>query len=371
MDRKTPRHTPLHARHVALSARLVEFAGFLMPVQYRGLVEEHHAVRNAAGLFDVSHMGELQFRGPGALATLDRLTPSEVRKLEDGHALYTVLLRPDGGIVDDVIVYRLAALDYLMVVNASNRDKDHAWCRDHLGERCDLRDVSDAWALLALQGPRAAEILAPLCDVDLAGLAPFQFAAGTVAGARALVARTGYTGEPGFEIFVASAAAPPVWDEIISAGKGWGLLPTGLGARDSLRTEMKYSLYGNDIDETTSPLEAGLGWLVKLEKGDFIGRETLLKQKTEGLMRKLVGFEMVDPGIPRHGFPIVEGEREIGVVTSGTFSPTLQKAIGIGYLPTEKSAAGSELFVGIRQRPRRARVVATPFYRRDEARRSQ
>jgi aminomethyltransferase len=371
MDKKAPRSTPLHARHVALGARLTEFAGFLMPVQYSGLIEEHHAVRKAAGLFDVSHMGELQFRGPGALTTLDRLLPSEVRKLEDGRALYSVLLRPDAGIVDDVIVYRLAADDYLMVVNASNRDKDHAWCRDHLGEGCELRDVSDAWALLALQGPRAAEILAPLCDVNVKGLASFQFVSGTVAGAKALVARTGYTGEPGFEIFVASAAAPAVWDEILAAGRPLGLLPAGLGARDSLRTEMKYSLYGNDIDETTSPLEAGLGWLVKFDKGDFIGKERLLEQKKEGLKRKLVGFEMVDPGIPRHGFPIVEGERTIGTVTSGTFSPTLAKAIGIGYVPPEKSPVGSELFVNIRMKPRRARVVATPFYRRDEARRSQ
>jgi aminomethyltransferase len=358
------RRTPLHARHVALGAKMVEFAGFDLPVEYSGLMGEHAAVRTTAGLFDVSHMGELEFRGDGALQTLQRLVPSDVSQLIDGGALYTVLLRPTGGIVDDVIVYRLAVDDYLMVVNAANREKDATWCGGHLEPGCLFRDVSDAWALLALQGPRAQDVLAPMTPIDLGSIAPFHFARTEVAGAQAIVSRTGYTGEEGFEIFVASSAAPVVWDEILLAGKGQ-VLPAGLGARDSLRTEMKYCLYGNEIDDTTSPLEAGLDRLVKLDKGDFIGREALVRQKEKGVRRKLVGFEMVDPGIPRHGFPITAGDGDVGVVTSGTFSPTLRKPIGIGYVPAELSAVGSEIFVRIRDKLRRARVVKTPFYRRE------
>jgi aminomethyltransferase len=360
----SPKRTPLHGRHVSLGARLVEFAGFEMPVQYAGVIDEHRAVRTAAGLFDVSHMGELLFSGPGALAALQRLLPGDVAKLEDGRAMYNVLLHESGGIVDDIIVYRVRDGEYLMVVNASNREKDAGWCREHLASGCRLRDVSDAWALLALQGPRAMEILSGLTSIDLATLAAFQFAQGEVAGARSIVSRTGYTGEDGFEIFCAPSAAPPLWDALLEAGGARGLLPAGLGARDSLRTEMKYCLYGNDIDDTTTPLEAGLGWLLKLDKSDFIGREALLRQKEQGIERKLVGFEMIDPGIPRHGYAIVEGANQIGVVTSGTHSPTLGHPIGVGYVPTAKSALGTELSVDVRGKPRRARVVKTPFYRR-------
>jgi aminomethyltransferase len=364
MGKHELKRTPLHALHEKLGARMVEFAGYDMPVQYSGVIAEHEAVRTAAGLFDVSHMGELHFRGAGAVATVEKLLPGNVSALPVGRAVYSVLLKPDGGIVDDVIVYRLGLEELLMVVNAANRDKDAKWCASHLGEGCVFRDVSDAWALLALQGPKAAEILAPLTSVDLDATGPFHFAWGEVAGARAIASRTGYTGEDGFEIFVAPAAAPVVWEALLAAGRDKGLLPAGLGARDTLRTEVKYSLYGNDIDETTTPLEAGLEWLVKWDKGEFIGREALERQKAAGLRRKLVGFEMVDPGIPRHGFPIVEGEREIGKVTSGTFSPTLRRAIGLGYVPVEKSGPGSEISVSIRGSVRRARVVQTPFYRR-------
>jgi aminomethyltransferase len=358
------KHTALHAQHVALGARMVPFAGYDMPVQYTGVIDEHQAVRTAAGLFDVSHMGELLFCGPGALATLERLLPGEVSKLADGRAMYSALLLPSGGIVDDVILYRISADEYLLVVNASNREKDARWCEQHLESGCDLRDVSDAWALLALQGPRAAEILAALTDVPLASLPSFHFQEGQVAGARAIVSRTGYTGEDGFELFCAPAAAPVVWEELLRAGASRGLLPAGLGARDSLRTEMKYSLYGNDIDDTTTPLEAGLGWIVKLDKPGFIGREVLLRQKAEGVRRKLVGFEMVEPGIARHGHPITDGTGPIGVVTSGTHSPSLGKAIGLGYVPPERSPLGTDLFIDIRGKTRRARVVKTPFYRR-------
>lgn len=357
-------HTPLYDAHVALGARMVPFAGYLMPVQYTGLMEEHHAVRRAAGLFDVSHMGEFFFRGAGALATLEHLVPTNVSRLRVGDALYSALMNDAGGIVDDVIVYRIADTEYLMVVNASNRAKDAAWCEAHLLPGCAFEDASDAYGLIALQGPRAREILRHVCDADVAALGSFQHLAASVAGVPCRVSTTGYTGEDGVEVMTPAARTAPVWHALMEAGAPAGVRPIGLGARDSLRTEMKFSLYGNDIDDTTSPLEASLGWIVKLDKGPFIGRDVLVRQKAEGLSRKLVGFEMVDAGIPRHGYPLTLEGAPVGVVTSGTHSPTLGRPIGIGYVPPAHAHVGAELDVDIRGKARRARVCKTPFYQR-------
>jgi aminomethyltransferase len=348
---------------------MVPFAGFEMPVQYTGVIDEHTAVRTAAGLFDVSHMGELVFQGSGALATLEAMVPTNVSRLVPGGALYTVLMNDAGGIVDDVIIYCVDDCDFMVVVNAANRAKDVAWCKSHLGPNCEMRDVSHVFALLALQGPRAAEILGRETALDLASIPAFGFAEGLVAGIQCIVSRTGYTGEDGFELFCAGAAAPALWESLIAQGSPLGLRPCGLGARDSLRTEAKLCLYGQDIDDTTSPLEAGLGWLVRLDKGEFIGKNVLVRQKQEGLTRKLVGFEMVEPGIARHGYPIVSGDTQIGVVTSGTHSPTLGRAIGIGYVPPSHAAVGSEIAISIRGQGRRARVCKTPFYVRPKGER--
>ena len=356
--------TPLHAVHVALGARMVPFAGYDMPVQYTGLMEEHHAVRKAAGLFDVSHMGEFFFRGAGALATLERLVPTNVSRLRAGDALYSALMNDAGGLVDDIIIYRIADAEYLMVVNASNRAKDAAWCEAHLLADCAFEDASDAYGLIALQGPRAKEILRRVCDAHADALSPFQHLAADVAGVPCRISTTGYTGEDGVEVFTPAHRTVPVWQALMDAGGPQGLRPIGLGARDSLRTEMKFSLYGNDIDDTTSPLEASLGWIVKLDKGPFIGRDVLLRQKAEGLRRKLVGFEMLEPGIPRHGYALTAAGAPLGVVTSGTHSPTLGRPIGIGYVPLTHADVGAELEVEVRGQARRARVCKTPFYRR-------
>jgi len=363
------RRTPLNECHRAAGAKMVSFAGFEMPVQYTGVIEEHHAVRRAAGLFDVSHMGEFEAEGPGAGAFLQGLVTNDVARLEPGRVLYAVMCREDGGIVDDLTVYRLAGERYMAVVNAANIGKDFEWMSARKPAGVALRDASEETGLLALQGPRAEAILARLIPGggDLGAIPYYGAQERQVAGRRALVSRTGYTGEDGFEIYCAAEDAPRLWGEILAAGAGEGLRPCGLGARDTLRTEMKYALYGNDIDETTNPLEAGLGWVVKFKAGGFVGREALLRVKEEGVARKLVGFGMVDRGIPRHGAPLLAGGRPAGVVTSGTMSPTLGKAIGIGYVPVSHAAEGSEIAVDIRGAARAARVVKTPFYRRSQA----
>lgn len=349
-----------------LGGKMVEFGGWDMAVQYSSILEEHKAVRERAGLFDVSHMGEIEVRGPQSLDLLQKITCNDVSKLEDGRIHYNALLYPNAGFVDDILIYRNAADDYLIVVNASNSDKDFAWVAEHAAAfDAEARDASAEYAQLAIQGPKAETILQPLTDVDLAPMRYYRFARGRVNGEPAIVSRTGYTGEDGFEVYLAPDAAPALFRRILDEGKDHGILPTGLGARDTLRLEAKMALYGNDIDDTTTPLEADLGWIVKLEKGDFIGRDVLARQSSDGVSRKLVGFEMVDRGIARHGYPIVEGPREIGIVTSGTHSPTLKKAIGLAYLPTGQARSGSEIAVRIREgREARARVVPTPFYKR-------
>jgi aminomethyltransferase len=356
------RKTPLNDVEKELGGKMVDFGGWELPVQFSGILEEHEAVRTHCGLFDVSHMGELTVKGPAAVELLQRATCNDVSKLEDGRAQYNGLLYPTAGFVDDILIYRNSADDYFVVVNASNSDKDFEWIADCAkGMDVEVKNVSADYAQLALQGPEAERILQPLTDVNLSAIKYYRFDTGKVDGTPAIVSRTGYTGEDGFEVYVAPSEAPRIWRKFLAGGE---VKPCGLGARDTLRLEAKMALYGNDIDATTTPLEADLGWIVKLDKGDFYGRDVLQREKAEGPRRKLVGFEMVDRGIGRHGYPIVDGTEEIGVVTSGTHSPTLKKAIGLAYLPQEKSALGSEFMVLIRGKETRARVVATPFYKR-------
>ena len=353
--------TPLNELEHELGGKMVDFGGWELPVQYSGILEEHRAVREHAGIFDVSHMGEISVKGPAALELLQRATCNDVSKLEDGRAQYNGLLYPTGGFVDDILIYRNDADDYFVVVNASNSDKDFEWLADCAkGMDVEVRNLSADYAQLAIQGPDAERVLQPLTDVPLAPMKYYRFAKGKVDGAEAIVSRTGYTGEDGFEVYVAPEHGPRIFRRIVDAG----VLPAGLGARDTLRLEAKMALYGNDIDHTTTPLEADLGWIVKLEKGDFNGRDVLQREKAEGPKRKLVGFEMVDRGIARHGYPVVDGSQEIGVVTSGTHSPTLKKPIGLAYLPLDKSSPGTEFNVLIRGKETRARVVPTPFYKR-------
>jgi glycine cleavage system T protein (aminomethyltransferase) len=360
------RKTPLHAVHRESGAKMVPFGGWEMPVEYSGLISEHMAVRNAAGLFDVSHMGEFEISGPGAAGFLQRVTSNDVGKLLDGQAQYSALPMPSGAPVDDVIVSRRAADRFLLVVNAGNIDKDFRWLQGQDPRECELRNRSDEFALLALQGPKAQLILQALTGLDLATIRYYHFAEGEVDGSVATVSRTGYTGEDGFEILVGAERAESLWRRLIEAGAPHGLVPAGLGARDTLRLEARMCLYGNDMDETTTLVEAGLGWIVSLDeaKGSFPGRSVLEAQKKNGAPRRLVGFEMVGRGIARHGFPISVKGGVVGVVTSGTFAPFLQKNIGLGYVPAEVAAVGGELDIDIRGRLVPARVVPTPFYKR-------
>jgi aminomethyltransferase len=353
--------TPLNALHRELGGKMVDFGGWDLPVQFGGILEEHEAVRTDVGIFDVSHMGELTVKGPQALELLQKTTSNDVSKLDTGRIHYTGLLYPNGGFVDDILIYQNTPTDFFIVVNASNTDKDYEWLRESAkGMDVEVENVSANYAQLAIQGPNAERTLQPFTDLQLADIKYYRFAHGTVDGVPAIVSRTGYTGEDGFEIYIAPEHAPRIMKKLIDAGAK----PCGLGARDTLRLEAKMALYGNDIDDTTTPLQADLGWIVKLDKGVFAGSDVLSKEKSDGVKRKLVGFEMVDRGIARHGYPVVEDGQEIGVVTSGTHSPTLKKAIGLAYLPLDKSAPGTEFMVLIRGKETRARVVPTPFYKR-------
>jgi aminomethyltransferase len=356
------KRTPLYAVHVKAGARMVPFGGWEMPVQYAGIVEEHRTVRGAAGLFDVSHMGEFEVAGPGALAVLQRVTTNEVGALAVGQVQYSLLCYPDGGIVDDLTLYRLADDRFMLTVNASNIDKDWAWVTAEGRGDARWKNVSAETGLLAVQGPRAEALVGRLADVDVAGIGYYRFARGKVAGVSAIISRTGYTGEDGFELYVDAGQAVGLWNALMDAGKADGIVPVGLGARDTLRLEMKYALYGNDIDQTTNPIEAGLGWVVKLPKGDFLGRAAIEKVKTEGPRRKLVGFEMVDRAVARHGYRILKGGAEIGVVTSGSYGPQVDRYIGVGYVPAASSKVGDEFEVEVRGKGQRAKVVQTPFY---------
>jgi len=362
-----PRRTSLYETHVALGARIVPFAGWEMPVQYTGIVDEHQAVRTAAGIFDVSHMGELRLRGQYAAQVVDYLVTNDAKKLADGQAMYTCACNDRGTILDDLIVYRRAQDDWLVVCNASNRDKMSAHFARAAKDHCDFDDESDATALVALQGPRAFDVLSKIgADAArLSSLGSFRFRAAEIAGIRCTPSRTGYTGEDGVEIFCAWDDAPALWRALMAAGADAGLKPIGLGARDTLRLESRLSLYGNDIDETTNPIEAGLGWVVKTEKGDFVGRTALVKIKAEPLARKLVGFEMAGRGVARHGYALLDpAGQKVGVCTSGSPAPTVGKNIGLGYLPTSMTPIGTRFLVDCRGKSVEAVVASTPFYKR-------
>ena len=363
------RRTPLYDAHVGLGARMVDFGGWSMPVSYpAGILEEHRATRQAVGVFDVCHMGEVHFTGPGAAATVQRLVTNDLRRLEDGQAFYTVACLRTGGIVDDLIVYRLKPDHYLAVVNASNADKDVDWFQEHRGADCKIEDASARTGLIAFQGPAAQQALAPLTNVPLDRLRPFSLATdATVGGLPAWIARTGYTGEDGFELFCDAKDAPGVWDRLITAATGAGGKPVGLGARDTLRLEARLPLYGNDLDQETTPLEAGLGWVVKLDGDDFIGRDALRAQKAAGVTRKLTGFVMTARGIARHGYAIYDADgAAAGTVTSGGPAPTLEKNVGLGYVPVRLDVPGTKLSIDCRGKRVDAEVVSGPFYKRQK-----
>lgn len=364
------RNTPFTPKHLALGAKMAEFAGYNMPILYTSIGEEHQAVRHHAGIFDVSHMGEFILKGPGALELIQRLTSNDASKLTAGKAQYSCLTNERGGIVDDLLVYCLEAdKAYMLVVNAANIEKDWQWIsdRNHAGQgagKAEMHNISDRTCLLAIQGPHAAKILQPLTDIDIAGLKYYSFAKGPFAGVdNVLVSATGYTGAGGVEIYFENKDddAEKIWDAIFEEGSPKGLKPAGLGARDTLRLEMGYCLYGNDIDDDTTPLEAGLGWITKFSK-DFTAKAVLENQKAAGVQRKLIGFEMTEKGIARHDYPITDREgNQIGKVTSGTQSPSLAKAIGLGYVPTEFASPGTEIFVRIRDKNVAAAVSKVPF----------
>jgi len=358
------KETPLNKAHKALGARMVEFAGWEMPVQYDSALREHIAVRKTVGLFDVSHMGRVRIKGRDALALVQRVSCNDAARLADGQAQYSGLLNAAGGFIDDIIVHRVAGDHFMICVNASGREKDIAWFLEHRAGNVDVVDESDATAQIAVQGPKAIEILQPLTSIPLREIKYYWFREGDVGGAKALVARTGYTGEDGFELYLPAASAEPTWNRLMALGQAVGVHPAGLAARNTLRLEMKMPLYGNDIDHTTTPWEAGLGWIVKLAKPDFVGRTALERQKAQGIQRKLVGFELVDRGIARDHFPVWIDDQPAGHVTSGSYSPSLEKSIGMAYLPIDHEDPGSRLSVEVRGKRLAAQVVETPFYRR-------
>jgi aminomethyltransferase len=360
--------TRFNELHKQLGGKMIEFVGWEMPVEYSGIIPEHLAVRTKAGLFDVSHMGEILVTGRDALAYIQYLTPNDAAKLAPGQVQYTALMTPESTFVDDMLVYCIGPEEYFLVVNAANDDKDFAWVAGHTkGFGVKVEHQSDIYSQLALQGPLAETILQPLTDIDLATMKSFHWAKGKVAGRDGLVSRTGYTGEDGFEIYTTDPDPGILWTTLIETGRPLGLLPVGLGARDTLRLESKLMLYGNDISDTTTVLEADLKWIVKLQKGDFLGRPVIEKQLVEGLRRKLVGFEMAEPGIARPHYPVFYRGEKVSEVASGTFSPFLKKAIGLVYLPIDGTAVGTEFEIEIRGRRTKARVIPTPFYKRAKA----
>jgi aminomethyltransferase len=357
------KRTPFHEFHRAAGGKLVDFAGFEMPVRYTGDVREHQAVRTAVGLFDISHMGEFEVRGADAAAWLDRMVTNHVAALAVGQALYSPMCRPDAGIVDDLLVYRYAD-HHMLVVNAANLAKDFAWLAEHKPADVTLTDRSDETALLAVQGPRAADVLRGHVPAEALELGYYRFTTGELFGVPSTISRTGYTGEDGFELYFHPRHARVVWNGVTEAGRPHGLELIGLGARDTLRLEMGYMLYGNDIDDTTSPLEAGLGWTVKLAKGEFHGHEVIARQKADGVKRKLAGFQLDGRRAPRHGMRILAGGRAVGTVTSGTHSPSLERPLGMGYVETALAANGTVLEIDAGSTTLAARVTARPFYTR-------
>ena len=356
--------TPFTEKHIALGAKMHEFAGYNMPIEYSGIIDEHLTVCNGVGVFDVSHMGEFWVKGPHALDFLQKVTSNNVAALVPGKIQYTCFPNEDGGIVDDLLVYQYEPEKYLLVVNASNIEKDWNWCISHNTEGAELENSSDNMAQLAVQGPKAIQALQKLTDINLADIPYYTFKVGEFAGEKnVIISNTGYTGAGGFELYFYPDAAMKIWDAVFEAGAEFGIKPIGLGARDTLRLEMGFCLYGNDLDDTTSPIEAGLGWITKFVDGkNFTNRSMLEKQKAEGTVRKLVGFEMIDRGIPRHGYELTTAEGDkIGVVTSGTMSPIRKIGIGMGYVPPEDSKIGTEICIDMRGRKLKAVVVKPPF----------
>ena len=358
------KETALTHKHIALGAKMVPFAGYNMPVQYEGVNAEHETVRNGVGVFDVSHMGEFLLKGPNALALIQKVCSNDASVLFDGKAQYSCLPNGKGGIVDDLIIYRISEEAYFIVVNASNIEKDWNWISQHNDLGVEMQNLSNDYSLLAIQGPKAAEAMQSLTSVDLANMTYYTFQYGTFAGIEnVMISATGYTGSGGFEVYVKNQDAEKLWDAVFEAGEAFGIKPIGLAARDTLRLEMGFCLYGNDIDDTTSPLEAGLGWITKFTK-DFTDAEFLKNQKEEGLSRKLVAFEMIDRGIPRHDYPIQDANGNvIGKVTSGTMSPSMKLGIGLGYVSIENAALDQEIFIEIREKGVKAKVVKLPFYK--------
>ena len=359
------KNTALTEKHIALGAKMVPFAGYNMPVQYEGINVEHATVRNAVGVFDVSHMGEFILKGEHALDLIQRVTSNDASKLYDGKIQYSYLPNEDGGIVDDLLVYRIDEKTYMLVVNASNIDKDWNWIQKFNNKGVEMHNISDQTSLLAIQGPKAADALQSLTDMDLASMEYYTFKKGKFAGVdNVLVSATGYTGAGGFEVYFENQYADQIWEAVFEAGADFGIKPIGLGARDTLRLEMGFCLYGNDIDDTTSPFEAGLGWVTKFTK-EFTNSAALLAEKEAGVARKLVGFEMVDRGIPRHDYIVVDAEgNQIGKVTSGTQSPSLQKAIGMAYVTKDFAKEGTEIFIDIRNNKVKAKIVKFPFLKK-------
>jgi aminomethyltransferase len=358
------RKTPLNATHRRLGAKMVDFGGWDMPVQYSGLIDEHRTVRTAVGLFDVSHMGEIEVRGPEALRLVNYVTTNDASKLIVGQAQYSGLLYDHGGFVDDILVHKVAGDHYFLCVNASNQDKDYEHIASHNTFDCTVENAGERYAQIAVQGPRGLDTLQKLTEVELAPIAYYHFQDGDVSGTPARIARTGYTGEDGFEIYIAPAQAPRIWDELLMAGEEFGIKPAGLGARNTLRLEAKMALYGHEIGASITPWEADLAWIVKIKKGDFIGREALMKQKDAGLTRKLIGFEMLGRGIGRDGYEVHMDGVAAGWVTSGGPAPTLNKNIGLCYLPLAHSEIGRTIHVIVRNQPVEAVTVSTPFYKR-------
>jgi aminomethyltransferase len=360
------KQTPLHATHLGHKARMVPFGGWDMPVEYSGISDEHMAVRTRAGLFDVSHMGEIEIAGSDALAAVQKISTNDASRLAIGQIHYSALSTPAGTFVDDLLVYRMAEDHFLLVVNASNIEKDYAWIRSQVAEFADAPAVnsSSRYALLAIQGPAALGVLQPLCSADLANIEYYWFTHGEVANARALISRTGYTGEDGFEVFVPPAQAAHLWQAMLRAGEDEQVIPAGLGARDTLRLEASMRLFGNDMDETTTVLEAGLGWIVGWKKDSFNGADVLRAQKAAGVDRTLVGLEMTDRAIARHGYPVVIDGQAVGTVTSGTQTPFLKKAIGMAYVPSSMAEPDRQIHVEVRGRLAAARIVPMPFYKR-------
>lgn len=359
------KHIPLRHIHEGLGAKMVDFAGFYMPVQYEGVNIEHETVRNGVGVFDVSHMGEFLLTGENALALIQKVCSNDASVIEVGKAQYSCLTNENGGIVDDLIIYRIKENQYLLVVNASNIDKDWEWISKHNDMGVEMKNLSDEYSLLAIQGPKSAEAMQSLTSVNLAEIPYYSFKVGDFAGIEGvIISATGYTGSGGFELYCKNEEVEQIWNKVFEAGAPFGIKPIGLAARDTLRLEMGFCLYGNDINDTTSPLEAGLGWITKFTK-NFTASDILKKQKEEGVKRKLVGFELLERGVPRHDYEIVDKDGNvIGVVTSGTMAPSLGKGIGMGYVTTEHSKIDSEIFIRIRKNDVPAKVVKMPFYKK-------